>query len=206
MQIRLQDFGKRYHYEWIFRHLDFTFESGKSYAILGPNGSGKSTLLNHLSGYLIPTEGQIRHELNGQQIPIEQLFRHLAYASPYLELVEEFTLQETLAFHLRFKRLRGNLTAAQLLDRLQLQRAKDKEVRHFSSGMKQRLKLGLALYTEAPLLLLDEPTTNLDAQGSAWYLEHVTANLAGRLTVISSNLPAEYSFCSETVDIMGYKS
>lgn len=203
MRIELAGLGKRFNYEWIFRHLTHQFRADKAYAILGPNGSGKSTFLNTLSGHLLPSEGAITYQLNNTVIPADQLYRYLAFSAPYLELVEELTLTELINFHVRFKPLR-NLTPPQLIDRLYLAKARHKYVKDFSSGMKQRLKLGLAIYTDAPLLLLDEPTTNLDQAGVDWYLEHVQQNRADRLVIICSNIAHEYQFCDETLDISQY--
>ena len=203
MQIKLSSLGKRFNYEWIFRNLSFEFLSGKAYAVLGHNGSGKSTLLSILSGFQLPSEGSASYSLNGQQVPVDQLYRHLSLAAPYQDLLEEFTLLEMIQFHTRFKNLRG-ITPAQLPDLLQLQAARHKLVRDFSSGMRQRLKLGLALYSDTPLLLLDEPTTNLDQAGVAWYLEHLEKNRQNRLVIVGSNVPHEYSFCDEQLPINQY--
>ncbi|MBA9075432.1 MULTISPECIES: ABC transporter ATP-binding protein [Rufibacter] len=200
MQIKLTSVGKRFNYEWIFRNLSYEFVTGKAYAVLGHNGSGKSTLLSILSGFQLASEGTIAYSQNGQEIPVEQLYRSLSIAAPYQDLLDELTLEEMIQFHTRFKPLRG-ISAAQLPDLLQLPTARHKLVRDFSSGMRQRLKLGLAIYSDTPLLLLDEPTTNLDQAGVAWYLEHLEKNRANRLVVIGSNVPHEYSFCDEQLPI-----
>ena len=203
MQVKLTGLGKRYNFEWIFRNLTYEFTAGNIYAILGHNGSGKSTLLNTISGYLIPSEGDLTFSYQNATIPVEEIYRYLSYAAPYLETVEEFTLTEMLEFHARFKKLNG-VTVPELIDRMKLQRARDKFVKDFSSGMKQRLKLGLSIYTEAPLLLLDEPTTNLDQEGIDWYLEHLHANKKDRLIIIGSNISHEYSFADERLHITDY--
>ncbi|GGK64867.1 ATP-binding cassette domain-containing protein [Rufibacter glacialis] len=200
MQIKLSSLGKRFNYEWIFRNLSFEFVSGKAYAVLGHNGSGKSTLLSILSGFQLPSEGSVSYSSGGKEIPVDELYRFLSLAAPYQDLLEEFTLEEMIQFHTRFKPLRG-ISPSQLPDLLQLQAARHKLVRDFSSGMRQRLKLGLALYSETPLLLLDEPTTNLDQAGVAWYLEHLDRNRQNRLVLIGSNVPHEYSFCDEQLPI-----
>ncbi|MGV3589633.1 MAG: ABC transporter ATP-binding protein [Adhaeribacter sp.] len=203
MQINLSGFGKRYNYEWIFRNLDYSFLPNTAYAILGHNGSGKSTLLNMISGYLSPSEGTISHTYAQKTLSLEELYQHLSFTAPYLELIEEYTLAEIVHFHTQFRAMRTN-SAADLIDRLYLTKAKDKFVKDFSSGMKQRLKLGLAIYTTAPLLLLDEPTTNLDQEGINWYLEHVSQNRKDRLVIVSSNVAHEYSFCDEKIKITDY--
>lgn len=203
MLIKLTQVGKRYNFDWIFRKLTYTFEAGKAYAILGHNGSGKSTFINTLSGNLIPSEGSIDYQLQGKSIPEDTIYRYLSFSAPYLELVEELTLTELIQFHTHFKPLR-QISQEQLIQRMYLEKARYKFVKDFSSGMKQRLKLGLAIYTDAPLLLLDEPTTNLDQTGIDWYLEHVSQNKAERLIIVCSNIAHEYQFCDTTLDITHY--
>lgn len=203
MLINLSGLGKRYNYDWIFRNLDYQFLPDRSYAILGHNGSGKSTLLSILSGYLSSSEGSIRFQLQGRELSLESLYQHLSFTAPYQELIEEFTLTELIDYHSRFKKMLIPSTQA-LIERLYLEKAKHKFIKDFSSGMKQRLKLGLAIYTQAPLLLLDEPTTNLDQEGINWYLEHITQNRHNRLVVISSNVAHEYNFCDAQLRITDY--
>ncbi|MBH8557173.1 ABC transporter ATP-binding protein [Hymenobacter negativus] len=205
MQITATGLGKRFQRDWIFRGLTRVFRPGSATAVLGPNGAGKSTLLNTFSGQLLPTEGTLAYSLAGQDLAVEDVPRHLAYAAPYLELLEELTLLEMLQFHTQFKPLRPGVTLDQLIGIMYLEKARHQLVREFSSGMKQRLKLGLALYADAPLLLLDEPTTNLDTTGVAWYQEHVQATRAGRTLLLSSNVPAEYGFCDEQLVVTDFQ-
>ncbi|NML64004.1 ATP-binding cassette domain-containing protein [Hymenobacter sp. RP-2-7] len=208
LDLAAHDLGRRYGRQWIFRHLSCTLTPGSATAVLGPNGAGKSTLLSILAGQLLPTEGRVSYALAGRPLPVAEMPRQLAYCAPYLELPEEFTLLELLAFHTRLKPLRAGVSVADLLDIMYLHRARHQAVRTFSSGMKQRLKLGLALYAAAPLLLLDEPTTNLDATGAAWYQAQVAEARradAGRVVVVSSNVPAEYSFCEAAVRITDFQ-
>ncbi|MBF9239010.1 ATP-binding cassette domain-containing protein [Hymenobacter sp. BT683] len=206
MQIDATGLGKRFQRDWIYRGLTRTFRPGSATAVLGPNGAGKSTLLNTLSGQLLPTEGQLTYVLGGRVIAVEDLPQHLAFAAPYLELLEELTLWEMLHFHTQFKALRPGITREKLVGIMYLEKARHQLVREFSSGMKQRLKLALALYAAAPLLLLDEPTTNLDETGVAWYQEHVQATRAGRTLLLSSNVPAEYAFCDEQLLVTSYQN
>ena len=203
MLVKLTGLGKRYNFEWIFRNLNYEFTAGSTYAILGHNGSGKSTLLNTISGFLLPSEGQLTFSLQNHTVPVEEIYQYLSYAAPYLETVEEFTLTEVLEFHTKFKQLNG-VTVPELIDRMRLHKSRDKYVKDFSSGMKQRLKLGMALYTASPLLLLDEPTTNLDQEGIDWYLEHLNLNKKDRIVIIGSNISHEYSFADERLHITDY--
>ena len=206
MQIIATGLGKRFQRDWIFRGLTRSFQPGSATAVLGPNGAGKSTLLNTISGQLLPTEGELTYALGGRPVAVEDLPRHLAYAAPYLELLEELTLLELLQFHTQFKPLRPGVSLDKLIDLMYLENSRHQLVREFSSGMKQRLKLALALYADAPLLLLDEPTTNLDATGVAWYQEHVEATRAGRTVLLSSNVATEYAFCDEVLMVTDFQA
>ena len=205
MKIILQNIGRRFNREWIFRNIDYDFALGESYAILGPNGSGKSTLLSVLNGSLSPSAGTISYLSADKSIEAEQIFNQLSLAAPYLELIEEFTLAEMIAFHFKFKNRKAGMDDAAIIDLLDMQASKNKLIRYFSSGMKQRLKLALAFCSDTPLLMLDEPTSNLDVQGVDWYLNLVQTFAAGRLTIICSNQEHEYSFCRQRLNISDYK-
>jgi ABC-type multidrug transport system ATPase subunit len=203
MTIILSDTGKRFNREWIFRHLNYTFETGKSYAITGANGSGKSTLLQAIAGALTTTTGEISYTLNEQKLPAEQVYRQLAIAAPYLELIEEMTATELLQFHQQFKPLLPGHSIAAILQTVALEHSANKQIRFFSSGMKQRLKLAQAFFSDTPILLLDEPCTNLDAAGISLYHQLIQEFTANRLLIISSNDPQEYSCCGEEVRMGG---
>ena len=204
MKIDLKDAGRRFNKEWIFRNFTYSFHSAGKYAILGPNGSGKSTLLSVILGSLAPSEGTISYT-GEQEIPVEKIYKQISFAAPYLDLVEEFTLQETIDFHFKFKNFHPNINAVQLMDLLGLGSAQDKALKYFSSGMKQRTKLALACCTDTPILLLDEPTSNLDRQGMAWYHELISRFSTDRLVFVGSNQEEEYSFCTHQLQIMDYK-
>lgn len=205
MTIRLEKAAKRYRMEWVFRNLDYTFEAGGRYALLGPNGSGKSTLLKVLSGFLSPSRGKVSFLEAGKPIPSENLYRQVSLAAPYVELIEEFTLEEAVLFHQRFKPFLSGFTASDLLGLLPYGHQKHKEIRYFSSGMKQRLKLALAFCSDASVILLDEPSTNLDAQGQEWYHGLVAQFAGNRLIVVASNVEEDVAFCEESVQILDYK-
>ena len=192
--------------QWIFRDLSLTWEQGKSYAITGPNGSGKSTLTSVLMGLSLPTKGKVSYKLHGKAIEADQWYRHLNLAAPYQELVEEFTLQELLSFHFQFKKIKEGCSLSDLLEIMYLKEARNKTIRAFSSGMKQRLKLGLAFYSEGEVLFLDEPTSNLDDRAKQWYHQQLGLVTNNRLVVIASNDPAEYAGCETILNVADYCS
>ncbi len=205
MKIELEKVGKRFRGEWIVKNVDLVFEPGQRYAITGPNGSGKSTLLKMMCGFLTPSKGKVHFRQAEQKVSLENAYRQLAYAAPYIELIEELSLSEAIDFHCRFRNLQNGLETSNLIELLGFEKSRDKQVRYFSSGMKQRLKLALAICDSSPLLLLDEPTTNLDAQGSEWYANLLERFLGQRTLIVASNVPTDYAMCEQVVDILGYK-
>jgi len=204
MQITLNNTGKRFNLEWIFRHVEFEFSSGKSYAIVGANGSGKSTLLQVIAGALMHSEGNIFYTDDQQKIiPNDVIFEQISIAAPYLELIEEMTATEFLSFHQTFKSFIKPIP--EILKEIGLSEATNKQIRYFSSGMKQRLKLGQAFFSNTSILLLDEPTTNLDGVGIQLYLRLIKDYAEKRLLIICSNDEAEYGFCDEKIIVEKYK-
>jgi ABC-type multidrug transport system ATPase subunit len=204
MQINVTNLGKRYNRDWIFRRFDYTFTSGKKYAITGPNGSGKSTLLQVLAAATLHNEGNVQYSMLNVQCSAEEAYKYIAIAAPYLELIEEMTTKEMLEFHAKFKKLQ--LPVAEIIKIVSLQNAVDKQIRYFSSGMKQRLKLAQAFFSNVPILFLDEPTTNLDADGIALYQRLITNYTNDKLIIISSNDKQEYDFCDEIISISNFKT
>ena len=201
VQISLQKAGKRFNKDWIFKDLDYSFEMGQHYALIGNNGSGKSTLLQTISGYATLSKGKIEWG----DYNTETIFQQISVAAPYLELIEEFTTIEQFEFHNRFKPFRKDLTIAQMIEMIGLKAATDKQIRYFSSGMKQRLKLALAILSDTPLLLLDEPCSNLDKEGYQLYAELIQQFAQHKLIIVGSNDPQEYAFCQQQVNLMDYK-
>lgn len=205
MNIHLQNIGRRFNRDWIFRGINYTFKGGESYAILGPNGSGKSTLLQVLNGSLAPSAGTISFSLQDKPVEIGKVYEQLSLAAPYLELIEEFTLTEMIDFHFKFKNYKAGIDKNEVLALLGMDISKNKMIKYFSSGMKQRLKLALAFCADTPMLMLDEPTSNLDTQGIDWYLSLVEKYALNRLTIICSNQQHEYGFCGHQLSIADYK-
>jgi ABC-type multidrug transport system ATPase subunit len=205
MTIQLHNAGKRYNRDWIFRGLNYTFQLGKHYAITGSNGSGKSTLLQILSGAVSINEGSCNHSINNVSLPVEKIFNHTSLCAPYLELVEEFTLTEFLTFHQSFKPFVNGMSVGAVIEAAHLTHARHKKINEYSSGMKQRVKLSQCILSDTPLVLLDEPCTNLDTAGIELYNHLIKTYCSERLVVVSSNDIAEYGFCEEVLDITFYK-
>ena len=205
MTISLSDAGKRYNRDWIFRHFNYQFETGQSYAITGPNGSGKSTLLQALSGGMYINEGKIEYRISNKERKNEEVYRDVSICAPYLEVVEEMTLREFLDFHHWFKPFLAGVTADSIIAEIGLEKAVNKQIRFYSSGMKQRVKLAQCIFSDTAIVLLDEPCTNLDAAGIELYHSLIAAYCKDRLVVVSSNDEVEYSFCKEKINVGDYK-
>lgn len=211
MKISLTDAGKRFNRDWIFRHLTYEFSAGQSYAIIGPNGSGKSTLLQVLSGAMQVNEGNIQFAVDSQQstvnssIALENVYRNISICAPYLEVVEEMTLIEFLSFHAGFKPFLSSITSEKIISILGLENAVNKQIRNYSSGMRQRVKLAQAIFSDVPVVLLDEPCTNLDTTGVELYKQLIEEYCKKRMVIVSSNDHHEYDFCNNRISITDWK-
>jgi ABC-type multidrug transport system ATPase subunit len=176
-------------------------EGGKRYAVIGPNGSGKSTLMRVLAGALMPTEGSINWSLESGTLKPEEVFQQLSWAAPYLDPPRGFSLLEALDFQARIHPWMRGLSSEAVIAKLGLERHRHKMLSDFSSGMFQRVRLGLAFYRQSELLLLDEPTTNLDEAGTQWFEQELDRVAGDRLIVIASNRPREYASCTEEISL-----
>jgi ABC-type multidrug transport system ATPase subunit len=206
MEIRLTNVAKHFGREVVFKDLSTNLPPGSRTAILGPNGSGKSTLLQTIAGVLVPTQGTVEHIVKGAPLAPDEVYRYVSIAAPYLGLYEDLSLEQAIAFHARFKPLLKGCSTAELARIAYLEHAMDKPVLHFSSGMKQRLKLALAIMSDTPLLLLDEPASNLDAQAIGWFTALLEKHVGQRTLVVASNRQApEYALCTGELDVASMK-
>ncbi|MEO5975829.1 MAG: ATP-binding cassette domain-containing protein [Chryseolinea sp.] len=203
--ITIQDLGKKFNTEWIFRGMSGTFEPGNIYAITGPNGGGKSTLLQVLWGQVPPSHGTLIYKAGTTVVPHDDVYKYLSIATPYMDLIEEFTLEEQVKFHFNLKKARDGLKQSEMIERMYLGNARSKYISNFSSGMRQRVKLALAFYTESSIVFLDEPSTNLDSKAFEWYQSELSRLPAQCLVFIASNQSSEYPSNAQKIDIMSYK-
>lgn len=204
MQITLSDIGKRYNSEWIFRHINYNFISGEKYVLLGGNGSGKSTLLQLIAGNYLPSAGKIQYQNQQSEISTDEIFKHLTIAAPYLELFEEFTFPELIDLQKEFKPFL--LSNNEIIEVSELSHAKHKAIKYYSSGMKQRAKLTLAVLSDVSLLLLDEPTSNLDFKSMQWYDNLIKQFALNKTIIVASNKQeAEYAFCNNFLSVEDFK-
>ena len=206
MQIVLKNIGKQFNDDWVFRNINFEFFQDQSYVILGSNGSGKSTLINVISSHILPSKGNALYSLNSKEIKQDDVFRHIAVCSPYIELIEEFTLIENVSFFCRFKKLLNNISLNEFIDIANLQGFENKPVLQLSSGTKQRLKIALTIMSDVSTILLDEPCSNLDPVGIKWYNNLVNKYINNRLIIVSSNdKKYEFDFCCNELHLCNFK-
>lgn len=197
MQVKLQNIGKNFQNHAVFKGVSLQLPDNYRGVILGGNGSGKSTLLKVISGALTPSTGSVIFNENGRNIPQEKHSQKVAFCGPYTDLIEDFTLTEILEFHQKFRPFLAGISQSEILDWLQLRRFENKSIKTYSSGMKQRVRLALAIFSDVPLLLLDEPTSNLDPDGKLWYRKLIETHLGKRSAIVASNYFAEEYFFAE---------
>ena len=205
MKINLINAGKRFNREWIFRNATLDFTASNSYAVTGPNGSGKSTLLQAIGGMLQLSEGKIELAVGSKQLAVEETYQHISFCAPYLEVIEEMTLVEFLEFHNQFKAFLPSFDPKKIITEIGLESAANKQIRYYSSGMKQRVKLAQAIFSDAAIILLDEPCSNLDVKGITLYHSLINEYCKDRLVIVCSNDEVEYSFCNEVISITAFK-
>jgi ABC-type multidrug transport system ATPase subunit len=206
MKITLNNIGKRYNYEWIFRSLNYEFNINSKTVILGGNGSGKSTLLQAISSSSIFSEGEITYQIKNKEIEADKIFQRISIAAPYLELFDDFTLSESIDFQKSLKPFTNNISTKEFIETLELTKASNKELKYFSSGMKQRVKLALAILSDTPILLLDEPTSNLDKKAISWYQNLIENHTQNKILIICSNqVEEEYHTCNNQINIEDFK-
>lgn len=203
MKIILNNITKKFGNSIIINELSYTFETNNAYWIAGANGSGKSTLLRIISGLLTPDKGEITYLNNKQEIiKVEDIYRLISYAAPYSEIIEEFTLKEMIEFHFKFKEKINRMSTEDLIQLTGLQNSTNKTLSAFSSGMKQKIKLLLAITSKSEILLLDEPSTNLDETAKKWYSEMIGQFKENRLIIVcSNNLQEEHYFCNQKLEL-----
>lgn len=206
MEVQLLDIGRRFNQGWVFRNINQTFKTNEHVVFRGSNGSGKSTLLQVILGNLTASEGEVKFNIEGQDLDHDGMLHNVSICAPYQELIEEFTLVENLEFQQKLIPFRDNLSIDSIVDVLSLKEHKNKELRSFSSGMKQRVKLAMAILADTQLVLLDEPASNLDKSGIEWYDKLVGSNSADRLFIVCSNSSGEeFEFCTKELNLLDFK-
>jgi ABC-type multidrug transport system ATPase subunit len=201
MKISTTKLGIHFNYKYLFKDLDLEFNSGNSYAVLGPNGIGKSTLLKLLTGFMAPTDGKVHYSDGTNDIDAVSWYKFIGFAAPYMDLLEDLTLKESLDIHFTLKPLRPSFSVSHIISNLGFEGKEDQQLKFFSSGMKQKIKLAMALFSDLPIIFLDEPGTNLDQKAREWYLDRVKALADERLLIIATNEKDDVSFCNTIINL-----
>lgn len=202
MHCELKGISKRFGRDWVLKDVDLDISAGQRVALLGSNGSGKSTLLRIIAGQLGASRGEVIHYIEGKRIAIDTVYTHLSFVAPYIDVYRQFTFEELVEFHFSLRKFRNGKSKSAVLDSISL--PTNKPLSTFSSGMMQRVKLALALYTDSQLMLFDEPTMNLDDEGGHWFLKQLDEIPQGVTVMIASNVPdRETSTCDSSYQIEG---
>ena len=200
LHIQLNKVGKQYYRRWIFRDINLDLIQHPQTALVGTNGSGKSTLLRIIAGQLGPSEGKISYSFAEANLPVAKAYQHLSWAGPQIEMYPELTLEELIKLHFQLKTcLLDNPT--DLIDILDFKGHHQKPLKYFSSGMQQRAKVGIALFSKSDLLLLDEPTSNMDEANAARILDLIDQYRQDRVFVLASNMKREYERLPHTLHL-----
>jgi len=205
MKISLDHISKKFQRYRIFKDISYSFTSPGAYAILGPNGSGKSTLLRLIAGIQSPSSGTLGYITGNTAIDNKDIYKHISFCAPGQEIIEEFTLREFLNFHFSFKKPLAGFDINSIIEKTGLKDVAGKQITNYSSGMKQRIKLAQAIFTDSAVLLLDEPCTNLDQQGVEQYREWIETCTTNRLVIVASNDVREYFFCTQQLNVSDYQ-
>jgi ABC-type multidrug transport system ATPase subunit len=195
LQLQINNIGKRYQKQWLFRNINLELKLGDNLSVTGHNGSGKSTFIQVVYGLVQASEGEVLLNGNSNYKPHEVF----ALSAPYLELPMEFNLIEIHDLYQRTQKMNANLDeflAFSDFSKIQAQRA----VKLFSSGMQQRLKTALCLSSNSPVLLLDEPLSNMDTKGEDWY-KNCLNDINNKIVIIAGNNPIEYAFTNTNLQI-----
>jgi len=200
MDIHLENISKRYKQDWVIKDFSFKFLSNHIYGIQGINGSGKSTLLKILSGSLSPSLGKIHYQDEQERFDINQIYKHVAYAAAEDELVEELTIEELLSHASKFAKL--SISSAQFISEYAFDKHRNKLIGEYSSGMKQRLKLGLVISSKKQIKLFDEPTSYLDDNNKSLFYQQLQRSIEpNQLICIASNAVEDFAFCQQVVSL-----
>ncbi len=186
----------------VFDSISFELGIGDSLAITGKNGSGKSTLVKIIAGLLSQTSGEVIYQLDGKRIDKLDWFKYVGFVAPYLQIYDEFTGYENLEILAKLRWMKNyKARVYDILNRVNLFSRKDDLVRGYSSGMKQRLKYALALLHEPPLLILDEPTSNLDPEGVEMVWAIAEEQKRKGILIIATNEPGELKMCERVINL-----
>ncbi len=204
--LQVKDVSKYFGRRLIFKNLNFEISNSGILGVSGDNGSGKSTLVKIIAGISSPSSGIIVHNDDGKEIVQEKLHNYIGFVSPYLVLYEEFSAYENLSFFSNIRGIKLDRERADfLLEKLLLFQRKDDYVKTYSSGMKQRLKFIFALIHSPSLVILDEPTSNLDSKGKDTVYQIIENESKSNIIIIASNEQTDLNLCKREINLQDFK-
>ncbi len=202
MQLVAKNISKKYNQRLVIDRINFDVQQGECLVITGPNGSGKSTLVKIITGLVSQTSGHLEFFDRGNKISREKRYGQIGLVGPYLQLYGDLTAWENLSF---FARLRdGKIDKNRVYELMALLGLKGREfdvLKTYSSGMLQRIKYVVALYHQPRVLVFDEPTANLDEEGSGVIYDMIEREIKNRLVIIATNETEELRFGTKHVDV-----
>lgn len=207
MHLTVDNLSKQFGRRVLFRGLSFTLAGGQTLAVTGANGSGKSTLIRMLAGVLSPTRGTVTLTVDGTVVPAEAHPFQVGLVAPYLNVYDGFSARENLRFLAQVRHLpEASARIDAVLEQVGLTARADDRVAAYSSGMKQRVRFAAALLARPPLLLLDEPASNLDEAGVAMVAQVIRMQQQeGRLVVVATNEAEEAARCDRAIRVEDFR-
>lgn len=195
-----QGLYKRFQDDWIIKDFNHTFPSGSITGISGRNGSGKTTLIRMLAGLMISSKGTVSYQVQNQELKEEDLYNHLSYSAPYMQFDEELTAGELFTFIAKIKSI-THINSSDFLKFSYLHKESEKQIKNYSSGMKQRLSLALSLVSQSSLVIFDEPTSYLDKEAKEWFFNALDQHSKDRTIIIASNEQVDFQLCDKILEI-----
>jgi len=208
VSLSVESLSKLFNRRTIFEGVSFSLKQGESLAVTGKNGSGKSTLAKIVCGLISSNAGSIRCAVAGREIRQEDMFQHIGFVAPYLNLYEEFSGIENLRLIGKIRNLPDTMEAEgeDLLREFGIFERRLDDVRTYSSGMKQRLKYAAALLHHPEILILDEPTANLDIEGIAVVRRIMRVQTLEGILLIATNEKEDLEYAATVLDLDARKT
>jgi heme exporter protein A len=203
LSLELENISKKFGERQVFENISLKLESPSSLAVIGPNGCGKTTLLKIICGLIRPSRGKVTIKQNGQEVKNEGHRAFFSIVASDIELYEELTALENLGFISRLRDSKhSEIELNQKLEQVGLKGRENEPVGSFSSGMKQRLKYAVALSSSPKILVLDEPSSNLDEEG-VFLMEKIIEEQKKRgMVILATNDLKETQYARQTYKLV----
>ena len=204
--LHVHQISKKFGQNLVWQNISFVHEKGVL-GIEGPNGSGKSTLLKCLAGLLAPSSGSITWKNKNKELELNTIKQNIGYAAPYISLYRELSIMENLHFLSKLRKAPADQKSfRQLLKKVELDHVPDRPYGNLSTGQQQRSRLAAALFSDSPVIMLDEPGSNLDEQGRALISDIIAqARDKKKLVLLASNNHDELDLCDRIFSVKQQK-